>query len=77
MLFFFFFCMSIIIFLKCLMLLFKNLLLFLVKLTGNQDCKQLVSARLGVQSCGDSAGVEEGWDVEGGDEDQQPHQSEQ
>lgn len=65
-LWFFFFCMCIIIFLKCLMLLFKNLLLFLVKLTGNQDCKQLVRAWLGAQSCGDPAGVEEGWDVERG-----------
>lgn len=50
---------------KCLMLLFKNLLLFLLKLTGNQDCRHLVSAWLGARSHGDSA-VEEGWDTERG-----------
>lgn len=43
------------------MLLFKNLLLFLFEITGNQDCKHLVSAWLGESSpAGDSAGVEEG-----------------
>lgn len=45
---------------------FQKSTLVSVEITGNQDCKHLVSAWLGEQSCGDSAGVEEGWDAERG-----------